>query len=364
MNVKNLIACFFLGFTVVSCIQDEAPNSEAVVDKCSGSDDVIMTEITVDTETPKGNIDVYVIKGANLTKQPFKFVLSSGASITPEAKEYDFSLPKVFQVTSEDKKWVVPYTVDFIQKDLPSSYHFEKIELSANKKYQTFIEGSKTDTHYLRWGSGNPGFDLTGMAKSPKDFPTVQVSDGVSGNALKLETKDTGSFGAVANMHIAAGNLFIGIFEVGSALTKPLEATRFGFPFYHKPVSLNGYYKYKAGDLFSVEGKPVNNRKDKCDIYAVFYETDSSTKMLNGGNSLTHKNIISIARIQEVEEPSEWKRFELPFVLKEGKQIDENKLRTGKYNLAIVYTSSLDGAYFEGAVGSTLYIDEVEVIYE
>ena len=32
--------------------------------------------------------------------------------------------------------------------------------------------------------------------------------------------------------------------------------------------------------------------------------------------------------------------------------------------LGIVFSSSVDGAYFRGAVGSTLYIDEVELICE
>ena len=38
MKLKNLIACFFLGFIMVSCIQDEAPNAEAAIDACKGSD--------------------------------------------------------------------------------------------------------------------------------------------------------------------------------------------------------------------------------------------------------------------------------------------------------------------------------------
>lgn len=33
------------------------------------------------------------------------------------------------------------------------------------------------------------------------------------------------------------------------------------------------------------------------------------------------------------------------------------------YNLAIVFASSIKGDLFEGAVGSTLYIDEVELSY-
>lgn len=38
------------------------------------------------------------------------------------------------------------------------------------------------------------------------------------GKGAKLETKSTGSFGAGVSMPIAAGNLFIGSFEVGNAL--------------------------------------------------------------------------------------------------------------------------------------------------
>ena len=39
-------------------------------------------------------------------------------------------------------------------------------------------------------------------------------------------------------MPIAAGNLFIGEFDMTNALSKPLEATRFGIPFCYKPARL------------------------------------------------------------------------------------------------------------------------------
>ena len=45
------------------------------------------------------------------------------------------------------------------------------------------------------------------------------------------------------------------------------------------------------------------------------------------------------------------------------KYIDKEKLLEGKYNVAIVFTSSLEGDHFNGAIGSTLLIDEVELIY-
>ncbi|MGN1253611.1 MAG: PCMD domain-containing protein, partial [Prevotella sp.] len=47
-----------------------------------------------------------------------------------------------------------------------------------------------------------------------------------------------------------------------------------------------------------------------------------------------------------------------------GKTFDINKMIQGKYSIAIVASSSKDGAKFQGAVGSTLYIDEFHINYE
>jgi len=110
----------------------------------------------------------------------------------------------------------------------------------------------------------------------------------------------------------------------------------------------------------------VPNRKDICDIYAVFYETDDKTKSLDGTNILAedNTNIISIARISDAKETEEWTSFNLPFVFRKGKTVDPVKLAEGKYNLAIVFSSSIRGDHFEGAPGSTLLIDEIELGYE
>ena len=47
-----------------------------------------------------------------------------------------------------------------------------------------------------------------------------------------------------------------------------------------------------------------------------------------------------------------------------GKTFDINKMIAGKYSFAIIASSSKDGAKFKGAIGSTLYIDELHVDYE
>jgi hypothetical protein len=61
-------------------------------------------------------------------------------------------------------------------------------------------------------------------------------------------------------------------------------------------------------------------------------------------------------------ETSEWTKFDLDFKSQNGKTINTEDLKNGKYKLAVVFSSSVMGAYFQGAVGSELWIDEVEII--
>ena len=127
-----------------------------------------------------------------------------------------------------------------------------------------------------------------------------------------------------------------------------------------------GWIESEEGWQYKDEnGNIVKDKKDTWDIYAIFYETDEKTKTLDATNRFDHPNLISIARIDEKDrkETDEWTEFYLPFVTKTGKTVDKDKLKAGKYNVAIVFSSSIEGDYFRGAVGSTLHIDEVELIH-
>ena len=97
-------------------------------------------------------------------------------------------------------------------------------------------------------------------------------------------------------------------------------------------------------------------------IYGVLYETDDNVQFLDGSTSLTSPNIVALARnLDALPETDNWKQFSFNFEPKNGKSIDSDKLEKGIYKLAIVFSSSVDGAKFEGAVGSTLYIDKVTI---
>ena len=110
-----------------------------------------------------------------------------------------------------------------------------------------------------------------------------QFANGKTGKCLSLVTRSTGFFGSIMGMPIAAGNLFIGSFDVGNAMSNPLKATKFGLPFRHVPTYLAGYYKYKAGDQFTEGGKPVSGKRD----YAIFMP--SCTKPVSQCRLLTER---------------------------------------------------------------------------
>ena len=371
MKIKSVIAGIMLCLAVTSCIQNEALNVEAAIDGCSGSD---IQQCLIDPN--EFTVQLYASRAADPSKININFNLPAGASIVPVQRftedginTYNFKdeNPRLFKVTSEDGAFSAIYTIRLWQTEMPFTYDFET--LSSDNPYHKFTEdnpSSGTIIRRLELASGNPGFELTKMAKAPDGYPTVQVNGGVDGGkCVKLETKDTGSFGSMVKMYIAAGNLFIGSFEVGQALSgNAMKATHFGFPFFYYPLRLEGWYKYKAGPTFSSKGKPVEGRKDECDIYGVLYETDDNVQFLDGSTSLNSPTIVPLARnIKELPETDIWKQFNFKFEPQNGKSIDPDKLGKGIYKLAIVFSSSVDGAKFEGAVGSTLYIDKVTIAH-
>ena len=376
-----------LCLAVASCTQDEALNVEAAIDGCSGSN-IQLANINTYSKT----VSIYVSKSTDLSALEIKFELPDGASINPvnalandDAPKYDFSTSKVpitseqtleqyqrmFKVTSESGTTEAVYTITVIKSELPTEYHFENIE-DGNNNYHIFYEFNQQKAEMLQWASGNPGFQLTGMGKNTMDYPTLQTQ-GYIGKGVKLETKGTGSLGLTVGMPIAAGNLFIGSFEVGNALKDAKAATKFGFPFFKHPTKLEGYYKFKPGTEYisgidksqsppKIVIDPSMEGKDKGDIYAILYRADNVNDFLDGNlNFDSEEKIVYIARISDTEmkETDTWTHFSIPF--EHRKEIEQSALDEGKYKLAVVFSSSIEGANFKGSIGSTLWIDEVTI---
>lgn len=366
------ISLLLAGAACVSCIREEALNTEADIESCTLANGVLNRDPVIENE----KVTLYLKKTADLSDLAPEFTLTPGATISPASgTKLNFSSPQYYEVTSEDGQWKKQYKVEATTTySIPTLFQFEKVRTTKTAKgeYQIFYETDASGKETIVWASGNPGYAFTGVGAGADTYPTYQSNIGYRNKCLALTTRRTGSFGAMRNMPIAAGNLFLGTFTVLDALTNPLKATKFGIPTDAVPISMQGYYKYQAGETFyeldesaKDKLKPVPGKKDIFNIYAVFYESTEDMKTLDGTNALAadNPNILAVAQITNAKETDEWTEFDLPFVFRPGKKVDPVKLDEGKYSLAVVFSSSIDGDRFSGAPGSTLCVDEVTMEY-
>ncbi len=367
MKNLNIVITILLSLLLFlnSCIKEEAPNQEADILSINIDQSLLRQAPYISNN----EIICYVKRGTSLVSLAPTFTITEGASISPKSGTVrDFTTPQIYTVYSEDGQWSKKYTVSFVSFTITKEYHFDNCIIKEDK-YQELFETDENGNKNITWASGNSGFSITAGDLPPTEYPTSMAENGVINNSAKLVTCSTGSLGETFGSPLAAGNLFMGEFNLD--ISNPLKSTHFGMPFYDIPFKLKGYYKYQSGEIFKrytdengnyISGGEVLTRRDSCAIYAVFYETDENTPHLDGTNILTHNNIISIAQLSQGNETTDWTPFELTFIMKDGKNIDPQKLEEGKYNLSIIFSSSKEGDLYNGAIGSTLYIDEVELI--
>ncbi len=362
-----LLSAAGLALSLTSCVNDEyLPNSEADILEATidGAGTLLSTEPDV-----LDNKIIFRLK--ELPDSYFfgpKFKLTDGAEISPESGAVrDFTEPQTYVVTSEDGLWQKEYVVEFLVDSPNFLYSFEAVEEDPNNHYHTFYSYNEEGQKVYKWDSGNNGFSLTlfltGQEQKPDAYPTYQIENGYEGNGVKLVTLSTGSLGASFGAPLAAGNLFIGkLFEINPS--DPRLGLHFGKRFKSPtaPVRLEGFYKYKAGEEFTVTNPPSALTKDTWDAYAVLFEKSENEPYLLGDFSFDDPRIIGVARVdsQIYGETDEWTAFDAPFVFKEGKHFNP----TEDYMYTIVFSASKEGNIFNGAVGSTLIIDEVKLITE
>lgn len=362
-----------------SCIKDEPLNSECDILSAWVEGDAYAENFYDDAQMRIENISsadkeiTFSIRSLmSLPKSiPVHFALTPGATIQPEnGSAQDFTAgPVTYTVTSEDGTWKRQYTVSFKEATMPTFKfgfeHFKTIEGTNNNSYHEFFEVDQMGAEHNIWASGNPGAIIIKMNTAPEDQPTFSTPNGYEGRGVCLNTQSAGTLGELFGKPIAAGNLFMGRFILENVLTDALKTTEFGRPIDRVPVRVTGYYKYHPGETFTDKNmNVVPGRTDEASIYAVFYRNkDNNGKdvYLYGDDVLTSPYIVKKAVVASLPPTDEWTRFEMFF---EGGEADQELVLAHGYNMTIVFSSSKDGASFEGAVGSVLYIDEVEVSFE
>lgn len=199
------------------------------------------------------------------------------------------------------------------------------------------------------WGTGNPGAAaFIGNLTTPTD-------ESVSGKAALLETKN-------AIIKLGAGNIFTGDF----ALDGLNGLLHFGRPFSSFPTALRLYYKYTpatinmigddVGDLANLKGET-----DICQIYIALSDKSEPYEIRNNPKNRqlfdpNDENIIAYGEFTSSETVTSYKKLEIPLEYRATN-------RTPKY-IIIVASSSKYGDYYIGGVGSKLWLDEMELVYE
>lgn len=365
---------------LTSCFKDEPLNAECDIEMAYLHADnpleifVKPTDSIATTNETARTVIFSVRKGTNITALAPQFQLTEGATISPaNGSVHDFSKGAVsYTVTSENGAWQKTYNVRFDEKtSAATQFSFENLLMEPGReRYYIWTDKTEDGTDMLNWASGNSGFAIVGGNASPYEYPTAPYENGYEGKGVKLTTRSTGAAGFIIKKPIAAGNLFTGSFDAEEATKKSLEATHFGDGPYcivdKKPLVLTGYYQYTPGKTITDKaGKEVPGI-DQGDIYAVLFrntKADGTPLYLDGSNVKTSEQIVALALVGPLDKTEGgWHKFSKNFEYIAN--FDPQVLAEGGYSMAVVFTSSVGGAEFVGAVGSELLIDEVKVIME
>ena len=394
MTKSHILLAFAAAtMTLTSCFKEEPLNAECDIEKAYIHVDepldmfVKKTDTLATTDQTANVVTFSVRKGTDRTAVAPLFQITPGATISPEnGSTQDFSNGGVtYTVTSEDKAWSRTYTVRVNEvADHSPLYDFENFFLEPGREryyiWTDIIKNNPEDenesgTRLLNWASGNAGFAIVGHNKTPKQYPTAPLEEGYKGHGVSLTTRSTGKAGLGMKMPIAAGNLFTGEFIARTASSEPLKSTHFGAGDFcvitKKPLKFSGYYQYTPGEtVTNIRKEVLEGVVDKGDIYAVLFRNtikgengEDQIFYLDGTNVKTSPQIVAIAEAPEINETEGgWNRFEVAF--KYRAEIDPIILANRGYSLAIVCTSSIEGANFQGAVGSKLLVDELHVLVD
>lgn len=336
-----------------------------------------ITSFTFDSESvaeqPVINADntitFKVYDNADITSLVPTIVVSERATVTPASGvAQDFSNGKVvtYTVVSEDYSTTKEYRVSVSGSQNVLSFTFEDW---GTKDLGEFIEPYNYPNEN-GLATPNEGAQLLNSKTNPVGYPVVIEEQGYEGKAAKLVTRDAReTMASWIGAYITAGSLFTGSFEYDmSAALAPggaLKMTHFGVVYEKKPLRFKGVYKYEPGSPFiraTEQGATETEEVDECAIQAVLYTITSEDETLDGSNidNEDDERIVARAKLEDSTAKSAWTEFNLDFKWKEGVAYDAEKT----YKLAIVCSSSKDGAHFNGASNSTLIVDNLEIIGE
>lgn len=200
------------------------------------------------------------------------------------------------------------------------------------------------------WDSANKATaSFTGSATRPED--TFVAVAGPGKKACRMES-------SYAVVKFAAGSVFTGQFVKLQGLGAELA---WGLPFTGKPVSLKGYAAYKSTPVTDADAAHAGLKGQPDTGHILIALTDWQEQFHVVSSSATYVDfdhdpgVIAYGRYALTETTDGYVAFDIP--------LEYRNARTPRY-LVIVASSSSLGDYFTGGRGSTLWVDEFELVYD
>ena len=200
------------------------------------------------------------------------------------------------------------------------------------------------------WDSANSAISLLGIGgTTTPEYAHVAV-EGKGKAACRIESKKI-------LWTLVSGNVYTGKY-LRLVDFKGIESN-FGLPFTGRPKSLSGYYHYipKTVDHAKAPYLSMKGKQDIGRIEVLLLDITSPLVIDTTKDMLPEEGdprVIGYARLKIVNATDDYVHFKLDFKYK-----DE---RTPGY-IVLAAASSFYGAFYTGAVGSVLYIDEFKLNY-
>ena len=206
------------------------------------------------------------------------------------------------------------------------------------------------------WDTANRGTALLGKNPTVPEYDLLATDDPDNKAAARLESMYVAKF--------AAGNIYTGEFKNATLIGGMGAILNWGIPFTGRPVSLKGYYSYSPKPIDYVDSpyESLKGTMDKCQILVILTDwsepfTVNTAKGIFVDQTQANKSIIAYGKLESDEDTGgAYKEFTLPL---EYWRPDA----TPTYAV-VVACASYKGDYFTGGLGSVMYVDEFEFVYE
>lgn len=268
-----------------------------------------------------------------------KSVPSSGAAVTINSMDERLN----YTITAENGTQVDYYVV-LRDNQLPDS-GFEDWYSTVGMNGETYKEPGKSAATTI-WATANYGTSIYGV------YGTKPVVYG--GNTVAQITT-----GETSTVPITSGTLFTGKFNINGAInnpTNPEKATLLGIPFSLRPDSIKFKYSYQPGSRYIHA-----TLKNSSSIFGGFTVADISGSDMFTAYAILElrngSNVLEVGRAEVIsgDVQNVMKEISLPFVY------TSNQKPT---HISVLFASSKDGDLFTGAVGSSLTVDDVVLVYK